>query len=70
LLKGNLEMTSLLNFHLLAVTRGDGLRPELCALFQRIAVTPHSELRKRDDGTIQSGPDPVSAEVIKERASE
>jgi hypothetical protein len=62
-------MTSFLNFHTVAATRGDGLRPELRALFQRIAVAPRLELRERNDGMIQSGPDPVSAEVIKERTN-
>ena len=39
------------------------LRPELQALFERLAVDPHSELFVRDDGMVQSGPDPVSAEA-------
>ena len=54
-------MTSFLNFHAFAVTRGDGLRPELRALFERTAAAPRSELTVRDDGMIQSGPNPVSA---------
>ena len=54
-------MTSFLNFHAFATTRGDGLRPELRALFERIAAAPRSELTVRDDGMIQSGPNPVSA---------
>jgi hypothetical protein len=36
------------------------LRPELQALFERLAVDPHSELFTRHDGMLQSGPDPVS----------
>ena len=54
-------MTSFLKFHAFATTRGDGLRPELRALFERIAAAPRSELTVRDDGMIQSGPNPVSA---------
>jgi hypothetical protein len=66
---GNFEMMSLLDFHALAATRGDGLRPELRARFERAVVVPHLELRKRNDGMIQSGPDPVSAGVMKERTN-
>jgi len=40
--------------------RGDGLRPELQALFDRLAIDPHSTLFIRHDGMTQSGPDPVS----------
>jgi hypothetical protein len=54
-------MTSFLKFHAFATTRGDGLRPELRALFERTAAAPRSELTVRDDGMIQSGPNPVSA---------
>ena len=53
-------MTSFLNFHAFATTRGDGLRPELRALFERIAAAPRSGLTVRNDGMIQSGPNPVS----------
>ena len=62
-------MTSILNFHAFAATRGEGLRPELRALFERVAATPRSELTAMTDGMIQSGPDPVSAEVSKERGN-
>jgi len=51
-------------FHSIAALCGDGLRPELQALFDRLAVDPHSELFVRNDGMIQSGPDPI-AEGIK-----
>ena len=54
-------MTSFLKFHAFATTRGEGLRPELRALFERTAAAPRSELTVRDDGMIQSGPNPVSA---------
>jgi hypothetical protein len=47
-------------FHSIAALCGDGLRPELQALFDRLAVDPCSELFVRPDGTAQSGPDPVS----------
>jgi hypothetical protein len=51
-------------FHSIAALRGDGLRPELQALFDRLAIDPHSELFIRQDGMAQSGPDPAS-EVTK-----
>jgi hypothetical protein len=47
-------------FHSIAALCGDGLRPELRALFDRLAVDPHSELFVRDDGMIQTGPNPAS----------
>jgi hypothetical protein len=60
-------MTSLVNFHALAAARGDGLRPELRALLERAAaVPPRSVLTVRSDGMVQSGPDPMSAEIKKE----
>jgi hypothetical protein len=37
-----------------------GLRPELQALFDRLAIDPHTELFVRSDGMVLSGPDPVS----------
>jgi hypothetical protein len=46
-------------FHSIAALCGDGLRPELRALFERLAIDPHSGLRIRHDGMIQAGPDPV-----------
>jgi hypothetical protein len=50
-------------FHSIAALCGDGLRPELQALFERLAVDPRSELFVRDDGMVQSGPDPISAKA-------
>jgi hypothetical protein len=47
-------------FNSIAALCGDGLRPELQALFDRLAVDPHSELFVRPDGMTQAGPDPVS----------
>jgi hypothetical protein len=62
-------MTSFLNFHAFAAARGDGLRPELRALFERGAAPPRLELTVRNDGMVQSGPDPISAEVAPERGN-
>jgi hypothetical protein len=56
------DMSSLRRFHSIAALCGDGLRPELRALFERLAVDPQSELFARADGMVQSGPDPISAE--------
>ena len=50
-------------FHSIAALCGDGLRPELKELFDRLAVDPHSELLVRPDGMTQAGPDPVSETV-------
>jgi hypothetical protein len=50
-------------FHSIADLCGDGLRPELQALFERLAVDQHSELFVRSDGMVQSGPDPIAAEA-------
>jgi hypothetical protein len=47
-------------FHSITALCGDGLRPELQALFNRLAVDLHSELFVRDDGMIQAGPNPAS----------
>ncbi|HEY3796565.1 MAG TPA: hypothetical protein VGM09_32495 [Bradyrhizobium sp.] len=59
-------------FHSIAALRGDGLRPELQALFDRMAADPHSELVTRHDGMTQSGPDPVSetADVVQQSRKE
>ena len=43
---------------------GDGLRPELQALFDRLAIDPRSELFVRHDGTVQAGPDPTSETAL------
>jgi hypothetical protein len=56
------EMSSLCKFHSIAALCGDGLRPELQALFERLAVDPLTELFAREDGMVQSGPDPIAAE--------
>jgi len=57
------SMTSFRKFLSIASQCGDGLRPELQALFERLAVDPHSGLFVRNDGMVQSGPDPVAAEA-------
>jgi hypothetical protein len=44
----------------IAAMRGDGLRPELRALFERLAIDRYAELFVRSDGMLQSGPDPKS----------
>jgi len=36
-------------FHSIAALCGDGLRPELKALFDRLAIDPHSELFVRSE---------------------
>jgi hypothetical protein len=48
-------------FHSIAALCGDGLRPELQALFERL--DPHAELFVGSDGMVQSGPDPIAAEA-------
>jgi len=55
-------MPSYRKFHSIAALCGDGLRPELQALFERLAVDPNSELFVRADGMVQSGPDPISVQ--------
>ena len=50
-------------FHSIAALCGDSLRPELQALFDRLAIDPHSELFVRSDGMVQSGPNPGSEKV-------
>jgi hypothetical protein len=51
-------------FHSIAALCGDGLRPELQALFDRLAINPRSELFVRDDGMVQAGSDPASETVL------
>ena len=55
-------------FHSIAALCGDGLRPELQELFDRLAVNANSELLVRLDGMLQSGPDPKSEAAPVERA--
>jgi hypothetical protein len=51
-------------FHSIAALCGDGLRPELQALFDRLAIDPNSELFVRPDGMTQAGPDPASETTV------
>lgn len=53
------EHNEMRKFHSIAALCGDGLRPELQALFDRLAIDPHAELFVRSDGMIQAGPDPA-----------
>jgi hypothetical protein len=50
-------------FHSIALC-GDGLRPELQALFDRVAIDPRPEIFARDDGMVQAGPDPASETAL------
>jgi hypothetical protein len=50
-------------FHSIAALCGDGLRPELQALFDRLAIDPDAELFVKSDGMVQSGPDPETKAV-------
>jgi hypothetical protein len=43
--------------------RGEGLRPELRALFERLATASNCDVTVRADGMVQSGPDPVCAKA-------
>ena len=46
-------------FHSIAALCGDGLRPELQALFDRLAINP-----RYDYGMVEAGPDPASETVL------
>jgi hypothetical protein len=50
-------------FHSAALC-GDGLRPELQALFDRLTIDAHSELFVRPDGMTQAGLDPASETAV------
>ena len=43
-------------FHSIGALCGNGLRPELQALFERLEVDPAPKLFVRKDGMVQSGP--------------
>jgi hypothetical protein len=60
-------MKTFLDFDTAAAARGEGLRPELRALFERAATSPFSDIAKRN-GMLQSGSDPVPQE-LPERAN-
>ena len=55
--------------HSFAALRGDGLQPELRALFERLAIDQYTELFVRPDGMLQSGPDPKSEAVQEEQTA-
>jgi hypothetical protein len=48
----------------IAALCGDGLRPELQALFDRLAIDPRTGFLVRDDGMVQAGPDPASETAL------
>jgi hypothetical protein len=60
------RMPPLRQFHSIAALRGNGLRPEPQALFERLAVEPHPELFVREDGMVQSGPADLCASAVPE----
>ena len=53
-------MPLFLKLHAIAASRGDGLRPEFQALFERLAAAPQSQFDVRSDGMVQAGPDPAT----------
>jgi hypothetical protein len=57
------DMPPFLSLDAVAAKRGDGLRPELRALLERLATAPGYDATARSDGMIQSGPDPASAKT-------
>ena len=62
-------MPPFLRLHALAAQRGDGLHPELLALFESLATAPKPDPtgverdHRRADCVVQFGPNPVPAEV-------
>jgi hypothetical protein len=48
--------------------RGEGLRPELRRLYDKIANDRYAEQFIRRDGMIQSGPDPDKADRTDDKA--
>jgi hypothetical protein len=55
-------MLPFLHFHAIAAGRGDGLRPEFCALVEGSETSP-CDVVVRANGMLQAGPDPVSTQV-------
>jgi hypothetical protein len=53
-------MTSRNAFDAFVVARGEGLRPKLRELLDRVAARPFSELTVRGDGMLQAGSSPAS----------
>lgn len=62
-------MPPFLSLDAVAAKRGDGLRPELRALFERLATAPGHDAPVRSDGMVQSGPDPASAKAALSQTS-
>src|SRR5712675_3533725 len=60
----NTQESTMRKLHSITALCGDGLRPELQALFDRLDMDPRSELFVRDDGMVQSGPDPASETAL------
>jgi hypothetical protein len=56
-------MMSFLGLHELAAARGDGLHPQLRALFERLARGEPCEIKLCADGALQAGPDPAGTKV-------
>lgn len=56
-------MPPFLSLDAVAAKRGEGLRPELRALFERLAAAPGYDAAIRSDGMVQSGPDLASAKA-------
>jgi hypothetical protein len=54
-------MPPFLSLDAVAAKRGEGLRPELRALFERLATVQSYDAVARSDGMVQSGPNPASA---------
>jgi hypothetical protein len=52
-------MPPFLSLDAVAAKRGEGLRPELRALFERLATAPSYDVTVRSDGMVQSGRDPT-----------
>jgi len=48
---------------MLAAARGEGLRPQIRVLLERLAKGEPCEIGFRADGMLQAGPDPISAKV-------
>ena len=53
-------MPPFLKLHAIAAARGDGLRPEFQALFERLAAASRSHFGAQSDG-VQAGPDPATS---------
>ena len=59
-----------LSFHALAAARGDGLRPELRAMLERLAKGDACDITIRADGLLQAGPDPLKEIVNRSQCDE